>query len=718
MKHTANMSDRFKHKGMIFLLFFAISIFMFRRVVFKGQLFGDNVEAGVFRSSFHIATYFLDSLSFLWNPYFFCGFPLYADVDYFNLTSPFTILALSLRYFFGLSILASFNFISLFYYPLASFFVYLYASSIGIGRLGAIMSGIIFSFNIINDLPADSPEVNTLIWSALILFFFEKAVSQKAVYWRYVILAGVFYGIQFLGGDIQRFYYFSILLIFYCFFRYFLRPKEDRPKAYFLACIIILIIMVGVSAIQLLPTYELAKQSARFYFRDYAASVADGCLDKLSLKGIILLDRENMHAYLGVIPIFLALLPLFLKRRSKFYFFYLFTAALFLVMSSNNFIAYFLYHFLPYFAFFKNFLQAHYLFIFSISILSGWGLERVRPRMPRLILIAVVLISLNYLWTEFGCEAEDEAESHPPQVVDYSLLPDEAGNRSLGVNKFFSKFGDVNMYRVHLNMDDDDSFTLRKGLYSASGMSNLILSRALEFTMASVDDMDRLGESISFNYLFHPNYLRVTNTKYILMEKLPPDDGEDGAGEHQAIAQKARAYISDNDLFEKVYEDSIFEGYRFKDPLPRVIFVNQALCLKDRREILGLLKQPSFNPKTTLILEDPLPNLSLSSSEPLGAYPLIVDYLPSEVMVKLTTNSSGFLVLFDTYYPGWKALVDNIPAKIYRADYLFRAVHVDKPGVHTISFIYSPLSFKLGAAITITTLICSIGSIFWIGKRQ
>lgn len=83
----------------------------------------------------------------------------------------------------------------------------------------------------------------------------------------------------------------------------------------------------------------------------------------------------------------------------------------------------------------------------------------------------------------------------------------------------------------------------------------------------------------------------------------------------------------------------------------------------------------------------------------------------------LIRDKRGFLVLFDTFYPGWKAYIDNNLTKIYRTDYLFRALYIDKPGVHAISFIYSPFSFRLGAAITLTTLICSIGGILWIGKR-
>ncbi|PIW67572.1 MAG: hypothetical protein COW10_04930, partial [Candidatus Omnitrophica bacterium CG12_big_fil_rev_8_21_14_0_65_42_8] len=65
--------------------------------------------------------------------------------------------------------------------------------------------------------------------------------------------------------------------------------------------------------------------------------------------------------------------------------------------------------------------------------------------------------------------------------------------------------------------------------------------------------------------------------------------------------------------------------------------------------------------------------------------------------------------LSDTYYPGWKAIVDGKYQKIIRADYILRAVRLE-PGAHTVDFIYSPGSFKAGLFITILTIFAMIVS--------
>lgn len=66
----------------------------------------------------------------------------------------------------------------------------------------------------------------------------------------------------------------------------------------------------------------------------------------------------------------------------------------------------------------------------------------------------------------------------------------------------------------------------------------------------------------------------------------------------------------------------------------------------------------------------------------------------------VNAKENTFLVMNDTYFPGWKVIVDGKKGKIFQADYAFRAVPLST-GVHQVEFIYDPLSFKLGAVVTI-----------------
>ncbi|MEE8380426.1 MAG: YfhO family protein, partial [Thermodesulfobacteriota bacterium] len=70
------------------------------------------------------------------------------------------------------------------------------------------------------------------------------------------------------------------------------------------------------------------------------------------------------------------------------------------------------------------------------------------------------------------------------------------------------------------------------------------------------------------------------------------------------------------------------------------------------------------------------------------------------------TQSPGqsFLILSDTYYPGWKAFIDGRETTIYKTNGIVRGTFVS-PGTHLVRFVYSPLSFKIGTLVSISTLL-------------
>jgi uncharacterized membrane protein YfhO len=73
------------------------------------------------------------------------------------------------------------------------------------------------------------------------------------------------------------------------------------------------------------------------------------------------------------------------------------------------------------------------------------------------------------------------------------------------------------------------------------------------------------------------------------------------------------------------------------------------------------------------------------------------------VSVEVDAPEGGWLVLTDTYYPGWQATVDGEPTEIVRANFLFRGVRLGA-GTQKVEFTYRPRSFWLGAAAALLGL--------------
>lgn len=74
------------------------------------------------------------------------------------------------------------------------------------------------------------------------------------------------------------------------------------------------------------------------------------------------------------------------------------------------------------------------------------------------------------------------------------------------------------------------------------------------------------------------------------------------------------------------------------------------------------------------------------------------------VQVIARGRHAGWLVLDDSYFPGWSAKIDGSEARIYAANAAFRAVRVPA-GRHVVTFAYRPASVRAGGFVSIAALL-------------
>ncbi|HYH58762.1 MAG TPA: YfhO family protein [Thermoleophilaceae bacterium] len=74
------------------------------------------------------------------------------------------------------------------------------------------------------------------------------------------------------------------------------------------------------------------------------------------------------------------------------------------------------------------------------------------------------------------------------------------------------------------------------------------------------------------------------------------------------------------------------------------------------------------------------------------------------VSVELEAREPGWLVLHDSFYPGWDATVDGDEVPISAANGAFRAVPVPA-GAHTVEFKYAPSSIRIGLVLSLLGLV-------------
>ena len=87
-----------------------------------------------------------------------------------------------------------------------------------------------------------------------------------------------------------------------------------------------------------------------------------------------------------------------------------------------------------------------------------------------------------------------------------------------------------------------------------------------------------------------------------------------------------------------------------------------------------------------------------------GAVVSIEEESPNRVVLNVAKTRPGVLVLADTFYPGWKAKVDNTPTSVHAVDSLFRGIEVGE-GAHVVVFEFAPISLRIGGYISFAALL-------------
>ncbi|MFH1962625.1 MAG: YfhO family protein [bacterium] len=208
-----------------------------------------------------------------------------------------------------------------------------------------------------------------------------------------------------------------------------------------------------------------------------------------------------------------------------------------------------------------------------------------------------------------------------------------------------------------------------------------------------------------------------------------------------------------NPEFKHAYNDGKINIYANPSCLPRAFWVPECMIIKDRAMILKKLMD--IDPRQVVILEVgadlcvcpdnrevgdsrkqsvgadlcvcPEINNMQHLSDPdnrLEARPTykeqdvrIIKYQPNTVLIRASTTRDGFLFLGDTYYPGWCARVDGIKTRIYRANYAFRAIHLEA-GIHSIEFRYMPNSLIVGCWASLIAILLCMASGWYLARKS
>ena len=178
-----------------------------------------------------------------------------------------------------------------------------------------------------------------------------------------------------------------------------------------------------------------------------------------------------------------------------------------------------------------------------------------------------------------------------------------------------------------------------------------------------------------------------------------------------------------------VYGDSRVSIYQNRAALPRVRIAHKAATVTDAQAAQTWLKQfaGSAAHAAALGLDDSVvlepdaegrsPPTSSGARSPQEEVRIQDQPDPDRLVLSARLESPGFVVIADTYYPGWDARVDGSSASLFPADLLFRAVFVPA-GEHTLVLRYRPPSFRYGIAVFVFGCLACIGLLWAKSSRK
>lgn len=656
----------------------------------------------------------------LWNPNSFSGNPHLANYQS-AVFSPLNLLFFILPFADAWSLLVLLAPLS------AGIFMYLLAREFGISKAGSSISAISFMFS---GFMIVWMAYGTLSWA--IAFLPLSLYSIESWYNKGgklpLLLFAFSIPFSFFSGHFQTSLYFFGFTTLFLIFKLLQKSKNPTPL------IISFLSGIAISLLQIIPSVQFYMESLRSEIFLTGTGIPLFYLINLFAPDFFgnPVTRNDWFGYYAEWASFIGIIPLILagfafNKKDKFSLFLYILGFIFLVLAIDNPIQKTIADLRIPVISTSNPTRIIVLLSFILAFLSGFGFDKVLkilekgsikrfypnilpwivifialwvsilflnfmpedkkliaqrnlilPTLIFLLFLAVILFNFRFKKNRFilyliiilvSFDSLRFAQKWMPFDPKELVFPDTpiiaVIKENIGFGRIFGNFGaNIDTYYGFPGIEGYDPLYIERygefvrsanaGEFTKGERSVVRISRRGEFA-------DRVLDLLGVSLIFHPTADTNQGWAYPVWEN------------------KSR--------FVKLYGDGKLELYKNQTALERArIFYNYEI-INDKKDIIKRFYNKDFNFRDTLILEED-PKLAKFSERPKGNTK-IISLTPNTVTLEVKTENEALLFLSDNFYPGWKAKVNGKEAKIYRADYTFKAVIVPK-GKSSVEFFFVP----------------------------
>jgi hypothetical protein len=656
----------------------------------------------------------------MWMPDVFSGLPYLPQIE----AGPFYLPNILL---FGmLDPYAALNLSIVFTFLLSAFGAFFLAKEYGTDIISACLAGLVFAlagFNISHVKHMSMHEAAAVLpWMMLCL---EKALRSSGRVWlvclalatAFQITAGhpqiVYYSLLLLSARIALFLGQEIFKKGRAVGARVIRPFVSKAVGVALA----VVLGFGLCGIQLVTTFKFNQSSIRgsaldwkfasafpYFMPDMLTFLyppANGMVERMTYRGTI--EWEN-YGYVGLLALALIVVSaLYVRGKTVWFYLGAMVGSMMLVVGPATPLYRLLWSFLPGMRYFR--FPTRFLLIVALSaaMLSALGVACLVKRLGKtrrrsaaeVVAVGLVLLSFVdlFYWQRMRMPIDDLAawkKEIPAQTVirkrggegrTYCLFGPEFWQLAHRNSKGFQ--GGFESYRLAGELPFGN-LSVVYGLTSADGYTNMVDGRTASFWMwyntvmlSKVLQPKRYDEKSQRLTEEFASLLNLANVRY-LVAPVP-------------VRNENFSVLDDGPV--KVYENTTalpraYLAYNWK----RVDTIEEAARWLFAREHNAI---PAIEG-----------DRSSGRSDSSGAVAEVAVQAngPDRLDIDVHPLAEGYLILTDSFDPGWKAEIDGELRQILPANGYQRAVKVD-PGSRKIVFSYRPPGFRAGTAISLVSLL-------------
>lgn len=738
-----------------YILLGVLAVFwlIFFRELLTGSayLFDDFIEQyypGKFMSSVMLSK----GIFPFWNPFVFSGMPFFADLQ-IAVLYPFNFALTLFVKNDKLSALAIQNSIII-HYLLTSVFTFYLAKHFKLSGLFSLLFALLFTYSSYMMVHMiHMPLVEAATWFPLFFLLWLKFVKTHKYY--YPLLAGLVMAVCILAGYPQvpffNFFFIGVYTLFISYESY--RAKNIKSIVTLFAGLAITVLLtLGLSAFQLLPTmefiglsnrasfdYNFAKQGSMHIY-DYITliipkffgvwsgneKIADIRYWSTHQEGPWMFSVANVFVSTLVILLFYPSLKYFFKEKKHLtlaYFSLFIIGFSFLFSLGGNFFFHkLMYDFVPFFSRFRNPAHVVYILMMAVLLITMIGTDgiikdsKLKEYFSKKYIISIGAIVLVLFFITYSGMLLPVNIQQAAQVSAY------VKSQSL----IFFLITALFIVIIYLHSESKINFNLFGYLLLAvmlfeiyyiwfdqnNGTKNpeqVYTQRAQlsdKFKQEMKSENFRVNARDGGYMLFQRNQGFVDNIEFLegygalMLKNFIPPNGSDPKSTQTHDLMNVKY---------KIFTDSTGKGKSLglsNTYLPRVMMFYDAVKVNSDDEVKSYMSQKDFNYKKTLVIQESdevkLPKLNQSDSIPVNTAK-IYEYSLNSIKVDVDTPQDGILYFSEVYYPAWKAYVDGKPAKILKTDLCMRSIPVEK-GKHLVEMRYESDSFRSGLTFSLVSL--------------